>query len=158
MFPIFVVLPFETPGGIGTIPKIIWTFLRMKERVGENAPRGEREFPFRARTCNNICADSSIAPDSSLHLTKAVLCCGEVVFSPCKSCRTTSQNSPQHQEVCVCAWWRSTAGSESHPIGSRGTDPRRDAAVWECVLLSCVISLNGDRRWQLSSGFSHFEA
>lgn len=82
MFPIFVVLPFESPGGIGTKPKIICTFHRMKEQAGENAPKGEGEFPFRSGTCNNICADSTIAPVSSSHLTKAALCCPEVVFLP----------------------------------------------------------------------------
>lgn len=31
MFPIFVVLPFKTPGGIGMKPKIICAFRGMKE-------------------------------------------------------------------------------------------------------------------------------
>lgn len=35
----------------------------MKEPgAGKNAPNGNREFPFKVRTCNNICADSLIAP------------------------------------------------------------------------------------------------
>lgn len=39
MFPIFVVLPFETPGGIGAGPKITRTFQRMKERTARSTLR-----------------------------------------------------------------------------------------------------------------------
>lgn len=74
MFPIFVVLPFKIPGGIGMKPKIIWTFHQMKEPGAvKNAPNGNREFPFSVRTCNNICADSLIASYSRLHLSHAAL-------------------------------------------------------------------------------------
>lgn len=45
----------------------------MKEPgAGKNAPNGNREFPFRVRTCNNICADS---PDCPVFSVPSEPCC-----------------------------------------------------------------------------------
>lgn len=154
MFPIFVVLPFESPGGIGTKPKIICTFHRMKERAGENALKGEWEFPFRSGTCNNICVDSTIAPDSSLHLTKAALCCPEVVFLPL-------QISPHHFPE-----FSTTPGSVyggpllalNHIHLAQYSLILTGMLECESVFYSPALTLNRDRRWQLSGGFCHCEA
>lgn len=153
MFPIFVILPFETPGGIGMKPKIICTFLWMKERAEGNAQKGEQEFPFGARTCNNICADSSIGPDPSLHSQQRLCCVVEKwSFPRANRAALLTQHSLRNQEVSALAGGLEarTTGSESDVIGPRG-------GMLHCQCVSLPRSLSTDRRWQPSSSFSHCE-
>lgn len=147
MFPIFVVLPFETPGGIGMKPKNIWTFHQMKEPgIWKNAPNGNREFPFRVRTCNNICADSPIAPYSRFHLSRAVLVRSGLLRSLIVLHRfsTTPGSVELHCLLITSSEFKSRWPSEGC------------CSVGVCFY-SHALSLNRDRRWQLSGNYGHCE-
>lgn len=154
MLPIFVILSFETPGGFGIKPKIICAFFWEGSILKVRG--GVWEFPFGARTCNNICADS--ADHSGVFLTrptKEALFCQEVLLFPPSETRPTLFSILHKTRKCALHGGPPLALNQIQLIREalilRGTRRRVRGFYFHAVAV--WIDIEGDR-WaaQLSAG------
>lgn len=145
-------------------PQIRCAFFWKRERAdGEACWKfgewgGRMRIPFRSENLQqHLCRFSrSLRLLPHTRPTKTALFCQEVLAPPPWNLPNPIQHSAQNQEVCSPR--RSTAGSESDPIDSRGADPQRAAAVCERLLFPRHTGLNRHRRWQMSSTAVRWEA